>query len=329
MSSNAQRISITVLALGTGVLFGAIGVYIYESVTKKNKCEKLKQSLKELKEELKELRKVQKSRASLTEAIGTSPSVIDGEEDEFFDFSNSDDDLNSEDLSTNFKYIDMVLKDLEGDKIEVLHTLLELYDKDDKNCQILWRLAMACYQISLQREGNAKKDYINKGIEYARKSLALDSSISEVHKWYAICVGARAEWQGTRDKIRDGLEFQNHVLKALEITPNDPTLYHLLGRFQYEVAGLPWLQRKAVEAIYGPIPQSTYAEAISSLTKADELALRPWKENKLFIAKCFIELGADSVALEWLEKAQMAPAENIEERKIEEEIQILIKKYQT
>ena len=38
-----------------------------------------------------------------------------------------------------------------------------------------------------------------------------------------------------KEKIQNGYLFQKHLATALEGKPDDSSLYHLLGRFKYEV----------------------------------------------------------------------------------------------
>jgi hypothetical protein len=76
---------------------------------------------------------------------------------------------------------------------------------------------------------------VHLGVEHATKCLELAPRSSDAHKWYAVCIGTRGKLKGSREKIKDGLEFKKHVEEALSISPEDPTLHHLLGRFQFEV----------------------------------------------------------------------------------------------
>lgn len=66
--------------------------------------------------------------------------------------------------------------------------------------------------------------------------MELDESHAEAHKWFAITVGTRGQFLGTREKIEGGFLFKQHVDKALALQPDDPLLHHLLGRFKYEVS---------------------------------------------------------------------------------------------
>jgi hypothetical protein len=73
------------------------------------------------------------------------------------------------------------------------------------------------------------------GVRYAEQALKLDDSHAEAHKWFAVTVGSRGEFLGTKERIEAGFLFKKHVEKALALKPRDPYLHHLLGRFTYEV----------------------------------------------------------------------------------------------
>lgn len=73
------------------------------------------------------------------------------------------------------------------------------------------------------------------GLEYAEKALKTDPNSANAHKWYAICIGARGQLGGMKDKIQDGVKFKEHIEKALKIDSSDPTLHNLLARFEFQV----------------------------------------------------------------------------------------------
>lgn len=73
------------------------------------------------------------------------------------------------------------------------------------------------------------------GLEYADKALASDPNSANAHKWYAICIGARGQFSGTKEKIQDGIKYKEHIEKALKIDSSDPNLHNLLARFEFEV----------------------------------------------------------------------------------------------
>ena len=48
-------------------------------------------------------------------------------------------------------------------------------------------------------------------------------------------VGSRAQSAGIKEKILDGYTFKSHADKAAELSPDDHTIQHMLGRFCYDV----------------------------------------------------------------------------------------------
>ena len=54
-------------------------------------------------------------------------------------------------------------------------------------------------------------------------------------------------------------------------------------------------------------PESTVPEAIDHFLTAENLKPEGWKENRLFIAKCYIAMGDYAQAVTWLDKADSIP----------------------
>lgn len=73
------------------------------------------------------------------------------------------------------------------------------------------------------------------GVDYGQKALNADQNSANAHKWYAICVGARGQFSSTKEKIKDGVTFKEHIEQAIKIDSSDSALYNLLGRFELEV----------------------------------------------------------------------------------------------
>lgn len=57
-------------------------------------------------------------------------------------------------------------------------------------------------------------------------------------------------------------------MKANELTPNDATTLHLLGRWCFSVANITWIERTAASALFSSPPSSSYEEALGYFLKA-------------------------------------------------------------
>lgn len=87
---------------------------------------------------------------------------------------------------------------------------------------------------------------------------------------------------------------------SIELNPNDPTNWHLLGNFAFGLADMPWYQRKVVSAIFATPPTGTYEEALENFLKAEETKPNFYSMNLLFIGKCYQRLKNKEKAKEYL-----------------------------
>jgi len=208
----------------------------------------------------------------------------------------------------------------------------------NNNPSYLWRLCKSQYLCAVLagQDGakDLKKDLIMEAVQSGERALKIDQRNSEAHKWYAISLGSRGEFQGVKEKILDGFEFKSHIDKAAELNPEDHITHHLLGRFCYEVSQLSWIERRMAATLFASPPSASLPEAIEHFLQAERLKPDGWKENRLFLAKCHIGLGDYNQAVIWLDRADSIPLasedvrEGIKDKISQDEIDELLVKYE-
>lgn len=275
----------------------------------------------------------------------------DEDEDEFFDLSPEDNkevisfgeikDTQAErlsDLSVEEAHLCHLLEQVDilcdgsGDDQTQAYNLLKSEEfQYSRNSEFLWRIAKATRNMATLQEklGNMKEKetLIFDAYEYAAQALELNKNSAETHKWYAILAGERGGFLGMKERVKSGNIFKEHIDRALDLKPQDATLHHLLGRFCFEVAQLSWLERRAAAALFGEVPSSTYEEALHHFLAAEELGPCGWKENRLFVAKCQIQMNSIMDAAIWLEQAATASVRSPNDEIVQKEVLELQQKY--
>eukprot|EP00126_Sphaerothecum_destruens_P003618 Sdes_comp17389_c0_seq1m6591 len=147
------------------------------------------------------------------------------------------------------------------------------------DCETLWRLARANYDLSENRatQPKEKESYIDKGLQTVKKALELNEQSAGAHKWFAILTSAKGDFLGTKEKIQSAFVIKEHALKAAQLDPSDSAAQYLLGRWCFDVADIGWLARKAAAAFFSTPPESSFAEALPYFLKADQLASKSRK----------------------------------------------------
>jgi len=231
--------------------------------------------------------------------------------------------------------VDQLMEGQAEQQEDALNILLDNKDTMATSADFLWRLCKAQHLMSLtagrQGDNKRKQDLVLAAVEDGKEALRLDELNGEAHKWFAIALGSRGEFGGVKEKILDGFEFKKHIDRAAELNPRDYIIHHLLGRFCYEVSKLSWLERKMAATLFAEPPSATLDEAVEHFLNAERMKPEGWKENRLFLGKCYIGLGDTPQAIDWLEKADsiqlVENSSGIQDRISQEEITKLLNKY--
>ncbi|XP_036153369.1 regulator of microtubule dynamics protein 3 isoform X2 [Myotis myotis] len=162
----------------------------------------------------------------------------------------------------------------------------------------LWRLARAYSDMcELAEEVSEKKSYAQNGKEEAEAALEKGDQSADCHQWYAVLCGQLAEHEGIQKRIQSGFSFKEHVDKALALQPENPMAHFLLGRWCYQ---------------------------------AEELQPGFSKAGRVYISKCYRELGKNSEARQWVKLAMELPDVTSEDSAFQkdlEELEVILGHY--
>lgn len=179
-------------------------------------------------------------------------------------------------------------------KFEDIIKLLTERSDWQTNAQILWRVARAKFQLSKSAQDSKDKEkLVYESYEHVCKSLELDDKNGLAHKWAAILLDAVSTLKGTKERVLQVLNMRNHMEKAIEYAPNDPTSYYLLGEWHFSCYKVSWWERKIASIAFGKLPDADMEVALKMFERAEEVDQDFYSKNKLMLAKTLLELKRD------------------------------------
>ncbi|XP_061600727.1 regulator of microtubule dynamics protein 2 isoform X2 [Cololabis saira] len=255
---------------------------------------------------------------------GYITALTDSEEDEPSGAEQSDEEQPPDQLSVLLEKTDRLRQGSESDKMESLSILLEQREEFGQNSTFLWRLTRAhCDVHDICSSLEEKKAHAESGKRVGEEAVSLNPTCAESHQWYAIMCGIMAEYDTIQNKIKNGYIFKDHLDKAIELKPQDPMSYYLLGRWCYAVAQLSWIERKVAATLFGEPPSATVEDALKNFLKVEEIQPAYSKLNYVFLAKCYKDLGKMEKAREMCEAASSVSSISKEDEEAQKELDLL------
>jgi len=163
------------------------------------------------------------------------------------------------------------------------------------------------------------------GYHYLEKALTLDPENYAVHKWLFVLIDAKASHEGLKVRITESLNIKKHIARACELNPKDPTSFHFLGFWCFEIAGLPWYQRTIASTLFATPPTSSYEEALDNFLKAEEIDPNFYSVNLLMIGRTYLCLNDKEKARIYLTRARDYPVETSEDAETAKTAEKLLK----
>ncbi|XP_011314501.1 regulator of microtubule dynamics protein 1-like [Fopius arisanus] len=202
----------------------------------------------------------------------------------------------------------------ESGEYQKIYDLLIKY-RDNKDVEILWRLSRALFNHSKSASDVEAKRMVYEGYDIMEDALKIDNNHWAVHKWMAVLSDTKNEYEGIKARIKNLLTCKEHMMKAIELNPNDATTLYMLGNWCFSVADMPWYQRKIASAIFGTVPSSSYEEALQYFETAEKIDPLFYSHNLLFLGKTYLKLQRKDEAMKYLKMTAEFPARNDEDHR--------------
>jgi tetratricopeptide (TPR) repeat protein len=126
--------------------------------------------------------------------------------------------------------------------------------------------------ISDTADPDEEKHRAEKAVAYAQRAVALEPNSPVNLTSLAVSYGKLSLRSNTRTEIAYSRLVKDYAERALALDPNYDWAYHVLGRWNYEVASLDPTERFFAKLVYGGLPPASTGEAVNLLRRAVKLA---------------------------------------------------------
>ena len=197
------------------------------------------------------------------------------------------------------------------------------------NLYALTKCSELCARIGGREKTNTKlrDDYYSAAVIYAHTALRLYPENDVANVTMAIAVGQTILLKSGKDKINAVKDLKTYADKALAENPNNFKAWHVLGRWNYEVSNLNFLERAGATIIYGGLPSASLKTSITCYEKAK--ALNPaFAFNSLELAKAYHRDGQNDKAKQQLQNVISLRNITEDDPRIKDLAQGLLKKWE-
>ena len=179
----------------------------------------------------------------------------------------------------------------EGHYKESFLQIKNIYNQNSNNPNVVFRMARSIFlKAMIEKNKNKKIKFYYEGFEYAKKALKLDNDNGYINFWYAAYLGRIGEIEGPKQAILNSYEVKKYGMKAIELSPEFDSPYHMMGRWHYELANLNQLERLVASIVYETLPKGSYDEAIDLFNYA--IKINPTEiRHHFWLAKTYYTIG--------------------------------------
>ena len=166
-----------------------------------------------------------------------------------------------------------------------------------------------------------------KALDTIKVAQELDNDDGDMHRWYGIILSGIGAHVSTKEYISNSFAIRSHWEQAIALNPSDASAHHLVGRWCFDVASMPWWKRKVASTVFAEPPSSSYREALDFFNLAERISPGFWKKNLLMVAKCHLAMNNKADAELPLEQALAIVSRTDEDKVAHEETQALLKQH--
>jgi tetratricopeptide (TPR) repeat protein len=212
---------------------------------------------------------------------------------------------------------------------QALDAYLKVLQVDSTNYEALWNASFLYSRIGNRFEDkDKKKQYFNKAKALAERALRVNSSDAESNFVMSVAMGRMALISGPKARVAASNDIKHYAEEALKYDSLHAGAWHVLGRWNYEVANLNFAERMAANLLFGGLPKGASDQnAIEDYKKA----IKYDSDNILYyrdLAIVYRHEDQDQNAIETLKKLLSLSPKSPDDPKYVKEARQMLKKLQ-
>ena len=196
------------------------------------------------------------------------------------------------------------------------------------NLYALTKCSELCSRIA-GREANAKtaESYNQAAIIYAKTALKLYPESDEANVAAAIALGRTILKKTGKEKISLVREIKHYADAALKVNSKNFKAWHVLGKWNYEIANLSTIEKTLASVLYGSLPNATFKTSIAAYEKARSINPN-FGLNYLELAKAYEKNNNKPKAIALLKVLLTIPVQTEDDPRIRKEAIQLIRNWE-
>lgn len=191
---------------------------------------------------------------------------------------------------------------------EALVVYLEADKISPNNSVVLQRISKQYGQMMADTSNKGEQKRLGElALDYALRSKAANPRSADARLAVAICYGKVAFFEGPGKKIEYSRMVKDEAEAAVKLNPRLDYGWHVLGRWQYEMATLNPALKMIAQTIYGKFPDASLEQAAEYLERAVKTG-PPRVVHHTELGRTYAGLGRKEDARAQLQKALQLPS---------------------
>jgi tetratricopeptide (TPR) repeat protein len=173
-----------------------------------------------------------------------------------------------------------------------------ILERDPDNLKALWRSSIFYSRLGYRvNDKDRKEEYYKKAKKRAEHALKIDPTDSYANFAISVALGRIAQISGVHKKVAAAHTIRKYAERALKADSTNDGAWDVLGRWNYEIANLNFVQRMAFNTLFGGVPKGASTQKGAKYIKK-AIALDP--EYIMYyrdLANAYRALGKDQKAI--------------------------------